>query len=357
MKNYDITDEKDINNLFGTIRSLIEQSRNRVYRAVNVEMLFLYWNIGRMIVEEQGGATRAKYGDYLIEKVAARLKEEFGDGFSARNLQMMRRFYTCYPIPQTLSAEFKGSSPIGTTLSSQLTWSHYVELIKIKDKNKRNFYTRECINSGWSVRELQRQRTTLLYERLMSGKNEEEIRKLSIKGQEISKNKDIIKDPFVLEFLDIKETTDYQEAGLEKNILNHLKEFLLELGKGFTFVSNQVRLTVDSEHFYPDLVFYNRILSCFVIIDLKLGKVTHKDIGQMQMYVNYYDREVKSDNENKTIGILLSTDKNETVVRYTLPEDNQTIFSSEFRLTIPTEKELIRVVEDEKKNMILAQNC
>jgi len=385
MKNHDITDEKEINNLFGTIRSLIEQSRNRVYHAVNVEMLYLYWNIGRMIVEEQGGASRAKYGDYLIEKVADRLKEEFSDGFSARNLKRMRLFYTCYPIGQTVSAEFKGSnpigatvshqskgarlicatvsrefrgsSPIGTTLSSQLTWSHYVELIKIKDENKRNFYTRECINSGWSVRELQRQRTTLLYERLASGKNEEEIRKLSTKGQEISKNKDIIKDPFVLEFLDIKEATDYQETGLEKNILNHLKEFLLELGKGFTFVGNQVRLTVDSEHFYPDLVFYNRILSCFVIIDLKLGKVTHKDIGQMQMYVNYYDREVKSENENKTIGILLSTDKNETVVRYTLPEDNQTIFSSEFRLTIPTEKELIRVVEDEKKNMILAQNC
>lgn len=356
MKNYDITDEKEINNLFGTIRSLIEQSRSRVYHAVNVEMLYLYWNIGRMIIKEQGGAARAKYGDYLIEKVADRLKEEFSDGFSARNLKRMRLFYTCYPIWQTSSAEFKGSSPIGTTLSSQLTWSHYVELIKIKDKNKRNFYTRECINSGWSVRELQRQRTTLLYERLVSGKNEEEIRKLSIKGQEISKNKDIIKDPFVLEFLDIKETTDYQETGLEKNILNHLKEFLLELGKGFTFVGNQVRLTVDSEHFYPDLVFYNRILSCFVIIDLKLGKVTHKDIGQMQMYVNYYDREVKSDNENKTIGILLSTDKNETVVRYTLPEDNQTIFSSEFRLTIPTEKELIKVVEDEKKNMILIHN-
>jgi len=385
MKNHDITDEKEINNLFGTIRSLIEQSRNRVYHAVNVEMLYLYWNIGRMIIKEQGGAARAKYGDYLIEKVADRLKEEFSDGFSAWNLKRMRLFYTCYPIWQTSSAEFKGSnpigatvshqskgarlicatvsrefkgsSPIGQTVSAQLTWSHYVELIKIKDENKRNFYTRECINSGWSVRELQRQRTTLLYERLVSGKNEEEIRKLSTKGQEISKNKDIIKDPFVLEFLDIKEATDYQETGLEKNILNHLKEFLLELGKGFTFVGNQVRLTVDSEHFYPDLVFYNRILSCFVIIDLKLGKVTHKDIGQMQMYVNYYDREVKSDNENKTIGILLSTDKNETVVRYTLPEDNQTIFSSEFRLTIPTEKELIRVVEDEKKNMILAQNC
>lgn len=371
MKNHDITDEKEINNLFGTIRSLIEQSRNRVYRAVNVEMLYLYWNIGRMIIKEQGGVARAKYGDYLIEIISKKLIREYGEGFSAQNLRKMRQLYIYYPIGQTLSAEFKGSnpicatvsrefkgsSPIGTTLSSQLTWSHYVELIKIKDKNKRNFYTRECINSGWSVRELQRQRTTLLYERLVSGKNEEEIRKLSIKGQEISKNKDIIKDPFVLEFLDIKETTDYQETGLEKNILNHLKEFLLELGKGFTFVGNQVRLTVDSEHFYPDLVFYNRILSCFVIIDLKLGKVTHKDIGQMQMYVNYYDREVKSDNENKTIGILLSTDKNETVVRYTLPEDNQTIFSSEFRLTIPTEKELIRVVEDEKKNMILVQNC
>ena len=177
-------------------------------------------------------------------------------------------------------------------------------------------------------------------------------------GWEIDKvedNKDIIKDPFVLEFLDIKENTDYLESDLERNILKHLKEFLLELGKGFTFVGNQVRITIDNEHFYPDLVFYNRILKCFVIIDLKIGRVTHKDIGQMQMYVNYYDREIRSESENKTIGILLSTDKNETVVKYTLPYENKTIFSSEFRLTIPSEKELIKVIENEKKNIELVK--
>lgn len=212
---------------------------------------------------------------------------------------------------------------------------------------------RECINSNWDVRELQRQRTTLLYERLANSKDKTKILELSTKGHRIQDNKDIIKDPFVLEFLDIKENTDYLETDLEKNILEHLKEFLLELGKGFTYVGNQVRITVDTEHYYPDLVFYNRIMQCFVIIDLKIGKVTHKDIGQMQMYVNYYDRNIKSKIENKTIGILLSTDKNETIVKYTLPEDNKTIFSSEFRLTIPSEKEFIDVIENEKKNMEL----
>lgn len=212
---------------------------------------------------------------------------------------------------------------------------------------------KECINSGWTVEELQRQRTTLLYERLALSKDKEKLSELSTKGHKLYQPKDIIKDPFVLEFLDLKENTDYLESDLEKNILEHLKEFLLELGKGFAFIGSQVRITIDTEHFYPDLVFYNRILKCFVIIDLKVGKVTHQDIGQMQMYVNYYDRDVKQENENKTIGILLSTNKNETVVKYTLPEDNKTIFSSGFRLTIPSEKEFIDIIENEKKNMEL----
>lgn len=236
---------------------------------------------------------------------------------------------------------------------SELSWTHYLELIKINDKVKRDFYMHECVNSNWNVVELQRQRTTLLYERLANSKDKDKLLELSTKGNSIQESKDIIKDPFVLEFLDIKENTCYLESDLEKNILEHLKDFLLELGKGFTFVGNQVWVTIDTEHYYPDLVFYNRILQCFVIIDLKIGKVTHKDIGQMQMYVNYYDREVKNNNENKTIGILLSTDKNETIVKYTLPEDNKTIFSSEFRLTIPSEKEFIDVIENEKKNMEL----
>lgn len=335
----EIINENEINTLFNNIKELVEQSRNRVYKTVNTEMINLHWNIGKMIVEKQKGNSRAKYGDLLIEGISKKLTEYFGKGFSKRNLERMRKFYMCYPI--------------ATSIMSQLSWTHYLELIKIKEDDKRNFYMKECIESGWTVDELQRQRNSLLYERLALSKDKEKVLELSNKGNKLRQPKDIIKDPFVLEFLDIKENTDYLESDLEKNILEHLKEFLLELGKGFAFIGNQVRITIDTEHFYPDLVFYNRILKCFVIIDLKVGKVTHQDIGQMQMYVNYYDRDVKQKHENKTIGILLSTNKNETVVKYTLPEDNKTIFSSEFRLTIPSEKEFIDIIENEKKNMEL----
>lgn len=338
MKNK-VINNNEINNLYSNIKKLIEQSRGRIYKTVNIEMINLYWNIGKIIINKQGGNDKAKYKDYILENLSIKLSNEFGRGFSKRNLERMRKFYLYYPIT--------------TTTLSQLTWSHYLELIKIKDKNKRDFYMHECINSNWDVREIQRQRTTLLYERISIPKDKNKILELSSEGHKISESKDIINDPFVLEFLDIKENTDYLENDLEKNILEHLKEFLLELGKGFTYVGNQVRITIDTEHYYPDLVFYNRILKCFVIIDLKIGKVTHKDIGQMQMYVNYYDREIKSEIENKTIGILLSTDKNETIVKYTLPEDNKTIFSSEFRLTIPSEKEFIDFIENEKKSLEL----
>ncbi len=314
-------------------------SRNKVYQTVNTEMLNLYWNIGKAIMEIQQGDERASYGDAVLEKLSRKLTNEFGKGFSKRNLERMRKFYICFPI--------------ATTLSSQLSWSHYLELIKIDEEDKRNFYFNECINSKWSVRELGRQRDSLLYERLTIYADKEKAKKLSEKGQVLKTSKDLIKDPFVLEFLDIKENTKYLESDLEKNIIEHLKEFLLELGKGFSYIGNQVRITLGEEHFYPDLVFYNRLLKCFVIIDLKVGKVSHQDIGQMQMYVNYYDREIKQNDENKTIGILLSTNKNETVVKYTLPENNKTIFSSEYRLHMPTEQELISAVEEEKKNFEL----
>ena len=205
----------------------------------------------------------------------------------------MRKFYICFPIT--------------TTVSSQLSWSNYLELIKIAEEQNRNFYLNECINSKWSVRELQRQIDSLLYERLTLSADKKKILELSLKGQVLKTSKDLVKDPFVLEFLDIKNNTDYLESDLEKNIIEHLKEFLLELGKGFSYVENQVRLTFEEDYFYPDLVFYNRLLRCFVIIDLKIGKVSHQDIGQMQMYVNYYDREIKQSDKNSTIGILLST--------------------------------------------------
>ena len=316
MDNELIGNDNEINNIFYNIKNLVINSRNKVYQTVNTEMLSLYWNIGKAIMEIQQGDERASYGDAVLDKLSQKLTNEFGKGFSSRNLRTMRKFYVMYPIWKTVSAK--------------LSWSHYLELIKIDEEPKRNFYLNETINSKWSVRELQRQRDSLLYERLT-----------------------LSADNFVLEFLDIKENTDYLESDLEKNIIEHLKEFLLELGKGFSYVGNQVRITLEEDHFYPDLVLYNRLLRCFVIIDLKIGKVSHQDIGQMQMYVNYYDREIKQKDENKTIGILLSTNKNETVVKYTLPEDNKTIFSSEYKLHMPTEQELINAIEEEKKNFEL----
>ena len=334
--------DKNINPIFEEIRDLINTSRNRVYSVVNTEMLNLYWNIGKIIMEIQEGNERASYGEAVLQKLSEKLTNEFGKGFSARNLRTMRKFYLMYPIWKTVSAK--------------LSWSHYLELIKIDEENKRKFYLNECINSKWSVRELQRQRDSLVYERLILSQNKEKVLELAEKGQVLKTGKDLVKDPFVLEFLDIKENTSYLESDLEKNILEHLKEFLLELGRGFSFVGNQVRLTLEEDHFYPDLVFYNRLVKCFVIIDLKIGKITHQDIGQMQMYVNYYDREIKTNDENPTVGILLSTNKNKTVVKYTLPENNETIFASEYKLNLPTEEELIEAIEEEKKNLELNES-
>ena len=334
-----INSDNEINSIFDSIKNLVINSRNKVYHTVNTEMLNLYWNIGKTIMEIQQGDERASYGDAVLDKLSQKLTNEFGKGFSSRNLRTMRKFYLIYPIWKTVS--------------SKLSWSHYLELIKIDNEQKRKFYLNECINSKWSVRELQRQRDSLLYERLTISADKEKILELSEKGQILKTSKDLVKDPFVLEFLDIKENTDYLESDLEKNIIEHLKEFLLELGKGFSYVGNQVRLTLEEDHFYPDLVFYNRLLKCFVIIDLKIGKVSHQDIGQIQMYVNYYDREIKQNDEKPTVGILLSTNKNETVVKNTLPKDNKTIFSSEYKLHMPSEQELISAIEEEKKNFEL----
>lgn len=331
--------DENINPIFEEIRGLINTSRNRVYSAVNTEMLNLYWNIGKIIMEIQQGNERATYGDAVLEKLSEKLTNEFGKGFSIINLRRMRKFYCLFKIR--------------SSLMNELTWTHYLELIKIEEERKREFYINECINCRWSVRELQRQIASLLYERLVLSKDKDKILELAQKGQVLRTGKDLVKDPFVLEFLDIKENTDYLETDLEKNILEHLKEFLLELGKGFMFVGSQVRITLEEDHFYPDLVFYNRLLKCFVIIDLKIGKITHQDIGQMQMYVNYYDRDIKGEDENKTVGILLSTKKNETVVKYTLPENNESIFASEYKLHLPTEEELIEAIEEEKKNLEL----
>ena len=268
-----IENEKEINNIFDNIKELVISSRNKVYSAVNTEMLSLYWNIGKAIMDVQNGDKRASYGDAVLEKLSQRLTNEFGKGFSSRNLRTMRKFYLMYPIWKTVS--------------TKLSWSHYLELIKIDEEPKRNFYLNECINSKWSVRELQRQRDSLLYERLCLSADKQKILELSEKGQVLKTSKDLVKDPFVLEFLDIKENTNYLETDLKKNIIEHLKEFLLELGKGFMFVGTQQRVTFGNTHYYVDMVFYNKILKSYVLIELKTIKLMPEAVGQLNMYLDY----------------------------------------------------------------------
>ena len=315
----DIELKKDI---YEEIRGLLKSARENIVSTINSTMAKTYFLIGKRIVEEeQNGEKRAEYGKKLIKELSKKLTKEFGKGFSERNLEQMRKFYLAYSIPQTLSAEFR------------LSWSHYLILMRMENLDERNFYEIEAIENNWSLRELRRQIDSALYERL------------ALKGQIIEKPEDVVKDPYILEFLGLEEQNSYSENRLETEIINNLEKFLLELGKGFTFVGRQVRFTFDEKHFRVDLVFYNRLLKCFVLIDLKIGEVTHQDLGQMQMYVNYYDRYVKLDDENKTIGIIICRDKNDTLVKMTLPEDNQQIFASRYMTVLPSKEEFKKIVE------------
>ncbi len=296
-------------------------------------MVKTYFEIGRLIVEdEQKGFERAEYGKETLKNLSVRLTKEFGKGFSATNLKQMKNFYLAYKISQTVSDQFK------------LSWSHYLVLMRMENLNERNFYEIEAINNNWSLRELKRQFNSALYERLVLSKNKEKVKELALKGQVIEKPSDVVKDPYILEFLGLEEKPNYSENDLETEIINKLEMFLLELGKGFTFVGRQVRFTFDEKHFRVDLVFYNRILRCFVLIDLKIGEVTHQDIGQMQMYVNYYDRIVKLPEENKTIGIIICREKNDTLVRMTLPQDNEQIFASKYEMILPSKEEIKKLI-------------
>lgn len=285
-------------NLYNRISKLLKASRERTIRAINTTMVTTYFEIGRLIVEEeQNGKERATYGKEILKNLSIKLTKEYGKGFSETNLEQMRKFYKVYGISQTLSEEFK------------LSWSHYLILMRMENSNARQFYEIEAISNNWSMRELKRQVNSALYERLLLSKDKKKVIDLSQKGQVIEKPSDIVKDPYILEFLGLEERADYSESELETEIINKLEMFLLELGKGFTFVGRQVRFTFEERHFRVDLVFYNRFLRCFVLIDLKIGEVTHQDLGQMQMYVNYYDREVKLPEENKTIGIIICREK------------------------------------------------
>ncbi|NLY92992.1 MAG: DUF1016 domain-containing protein [Myxococcales bacterium] len=360
--------ERSSDELFERIAAIVEAARGHVARSVNTAMVHAYWHIGREIVEvEQHGQDRARYGDELVKQLSARLTRQFGKGFNITSLKRMRQFYRAFPngsaIPTELGGPEKGAAvrhlsleapaaPKGAALRHPspvaaavlfppiLSWTHYRLLLTIESAEARAFYEIEAAREGWSVRQLERQIASLLFERLSMNKNQDEILALARRGQEVAVPADVIKDPFVLEFLDLKERPTALERDLERAIIDRLEEFLLEIGKGFCFVARQKRLTLDGDHFYVDLVFYNRLLRAFVLVDLKLGKLTHQDLGQMQMYVNYFDRYQRAEHEERTIGIVLCSAKNDAMVKITLPEDNEQILAARYQMYLPTEEEL-----------------
>lgn len=320
--------------LLNDIRHIIAQARERAVRSVNHELTLMYWQIGQVIVEEeQQGAERAGYKEYLLKNLSAQLVSEFGSGFSRRQLELCRQLYLTFPI--------------ANALSSQLTWTHYKALVRLDDPDKRRFYIAEAVKNAWSVRQMERQINSLLYERLLMSQDKESVLAVAKGEATPSKPQDIIKDPTVLEFLGLKPQAAYYESDLEQAIITHLQEFLLELGNGFSFVARQKRIILGGDEFKIDLVFYNRLLQCFVLFDIKIDKITHGDLGQLQMYVNYYDRDVKADFENPTIGVLLCADKNDVVVQYSLPENNRQIIASKYQLHLPTEAQLKLEVKKE----------
>lgn len=319
------------------IKQIIAQSRENAVRAVDFQRVWMYWHIGKRIFEEeQQGQERADYGAYLIKYLAQQLEPEFGSSFSHRNLNWYRQFYRTFPIVNALR--------------SQLNWTQYRLLLRLNDPDKREFYIAESIKNHWSSRQLERQINSSLYERLLLSNDKASV--LAVANNELlpSDPKQIIKDPMVLEFLGLQRESAYYEKDLEQAIITHLQEFLLELGNGFSFVARQKRLHLDGDDFFVDLVLYNRLLQCFVIIELKTHKLTHQDLGQLQMYVNYFDRIEKLPRENPTIGILLCADKNDSVVKFSLPENQQQIFASQYQLYLPSEELLRQEIQKEIEN-------
>jgi predicted nuclease of restriction endonuclease-like (RecB) superfamily len=342
-----MTNKPSNTKFFSQIVDLLQSARNKVIRTVNQTMVITYFEIGRMIVEEeQDGKERADYGKQILKELSDVLTKEFGKGFSVDNLENMRRFYVVYGKSETLSRISENAISETSSRNFALSWSHYLKLIRIDDENERKFYEIESFKNNWSVRELQRQFDSALYTRLVLSRDKEKVKELSEKGLVLEKPKDAIKDPYILEFIGLPEHSSYSESDLEQELIDKLEHFLLELGNGFTFVARQKRISFDDKHFRIDLVFYNRILKCFVLIDLKIGEIKHQDLGQMQMYVNYYDREVRLDDENKTIGIVLCKDKSESVVEYTLPENNEQIFASKYQTVLPSKEELKLLINE-----------
>lgn len=328
--------------IYNRINDILQEARRAVYTVANAAMVKAYWHIGKLIVDEQGGEARAKYGDSLIKNLSKRLTTDFGSGFTATNLRYMRQFYLVFPNYHTLC--------------DKLSWSHYRVLLKVSNPKAREYYAEEAALAPWSVRELERQVYTQFYERLLSTHSEEsDVRELIKRNLPAKPEKfdplTLIHDPFVLEFVGAKEDAAWRESELEDALITHLQDFMLELGRGFAFIGRQKRITIDGEHFYPDLVFYNVITKSYVIIDLKTGKADYADVGQMQLYVNYYNMEVCGDGDNPTVGIILCAEKNNAVIKYTLGARTDIgVFQAKYNLVMPTEEELRREIDLTREN-------
>ncbi len=355
----------NINETYSEIRNILENARSKVYRTVNFVMVEAYWNIGQIIVEEeQNGKDKAKYGSYLIKELSKKLTTDFGKGFSEQSLRNMRQFYNYFSIRSAVRSESQDSKKALTTstdsanytisakhsaLRSELSWTHYKFLIRVKNPKAREWYMNEAADCEWSTRALERQINSFYYERILSSKDKDCIIKEAEEKTAKLKPENILKDPVVLEFLDLKDRASYRESELEQSLIDKLQEFLLELGKGFCFVDRQKRITAENEYFYIDMVFYNYILKCFVLIDLKIGKLTHQDIGQMDMYVRMFEDKYKIEGDSPTIGIILCSEKNEAVAKYSVLKDNKQLFSSKYQLYLPTEEELSMELKRERK--------
>lgn len=323
--------------VYSNIRSSIINAQNKIIRTVNSAIVESYWEIGEQIYKECGENERAEYGKQVLKYLSGRLTEEFGKGFSTRSLREMRQFYCAFPKWRTVCA-------------ISLTWSHLRLIMRVENPNAREFYLEESAKSGWSVRQLERQIYSFFYERLLASRGDESVRNeiYILEPNKETKPTEILKSTYILEFLELEDSNKYHEKDLEQAIIDNLQKFLLELGRGFTFVARQKRLSIGRDNFYIDLVFYNYVLKCFVLIDLKVGKITHQDIGQMQMYTNYYTRELMNEGDNFPIGIVLGAEKDHMVVEYTLPENNTQIFTAKYKTYLPTEEEFKRELNLEK---------
>jgi predicted nuclease of restriction endonuclease-like (RecB) superfamily len=346
-----IVDKTKVDEICGRIIQRVHASRQNISRTVDTEIVKNYWLTGKDIVEEElQGKKRAAYGTQLLKMMSERLTRELGRGYTTTNLRYMKQFYNVYqwliPIHHTLCDEFNVEN-----VDIPLSWSHYRLLIQVSRKEAREFYEKESIENRWASRELGRQMGSLLFDRLAKSRDKKGLLRLAKKGQEIQNPEDAIKDPIVLEFLNLPESHRLVESKLEEALISNLQHFLLEMGKGFAFVGRQQRLTLDGDHFYADLVMYHTILKCFVIVELKTKALTHADLGQIQLYVNYYDQHCRSEGDNPTLGLILCTQKNDAMVRYTLGEKGKQIFASKYQFHLPTEAELEAEIRRELKDI------